>query len=502
MTLEIRLIEPPALKLVCETDNGRFALPTVRTHNPKIQLQILSSALRTLPNVNVEVLDMKILGDQENHYRTIDYGGMRIDCSRVGVDFSDLEQELRGVDVIGVSSTFTQTANIVTDFGRFVKRANPDCELIVGGFDTVNSERGGFYHKHGFDVVIPTDGEIALPNHIIKKYSLKHPLKGIPERFSLPLPDLEAVNYKLYTEVEDGQLPEGATLPIGYLVTSKGCNRFCDFCTVPNVNGRYRVMDLSEIDGLLRHYKEHGIFTLLHAESNTLARLRDRNSGRMQLVEMFRLMRDYGFAWEFFDGIEFGRLANDGKVDKELVNLLFNPEMQNGRLIGGYRAYIPLEDLAVVGRSRYEKLPKYKIQKDILKAIIDAGVNMLSFGIIMGYPNETTETLEKKRKELHSLKEWVGKVSNGQTQSLFILYVHSTFPGSSDYRRYANQLVYGIDEYPELFQLYTACKPSTSFSPLELTLKRRKLDYELNGAEINQYVERTGRPPIFQFLTK
>ena len=497
MPLEVKLIEPPALKLVYESDDERFAFPTVRTHNPKIQVQILSSAIRALPDVNVDVFDMKTLGKNETPYRTIDYEGKRIECSRIGADFSDLEEEIRGADVVCVTSIFTQTAGIVAEFGRFVKRVNPNVELIVGGFDTVTPEREKFYRKNGFDTVIATDGEIALPNHLISKYHLKQSLMDTPIRFSLPLPDLDRINYRGYTEVEDGRLPEGASLPIGYLVTSKGCNRSCDFCTVPDVNGKYRTMDLDEIDALLRHYRSYGISTLLHAESNTLARLRSGESGRMQLVYMFRLMRDYGFAWEFFDGIEFGLLANDGRVNEELVRLLFNPELKEGELVGGYRAYIPMEDLAVSGKSRYAKMPKYETQKDILRAIIDTGVDMLSFGVIIGYPNETAENLEQKRRELHDLKDWVGQVSNGRTNSLFILYIHSTFPGSLDYRRYKDQLVYGIEDYPELFQLYTACKPSASFSPLELTLKRRQLDYELNGAKINQEVERTGRPPMF-----
>jgi radical SAM superfamily enzyme YgiQ (UPF0313 family) len=510
MTIKIKLIEPPALKLLMRTAVGeQFNLPTLRTHYPKIQLQILSSALKVLPNADVEVIDMKTLGDKEELYKEISYGGSKIACLRVGAGFSDLESKISDADVIGISSPFTQAAQIVADLGRHIKKLNPHCELIVGGFDTVTKEREEFYLRNYFDLVIPVDGEVNLPNYLIKKYNLNSPLRSFPNdailvhekntaaKLSLPLPDLDSIDVKLFTETEDGKLPFGANLPIGYFVSSKGCDNSCGFCTIPQINGRYRIMSIEDIETLLLHYKKHGITTLLHSESNTLGRLRYGQEGRKQLFDMFRMMRELGFAWEFFDGIEFGLLSRQGSIDEELVSALFNPELKRERLVGGYRAYIPLEDFHSSATSRYKKLPDYETQIAVIRSIIHSSVKMLSFGAIIGYPEETAQSLERRGCEMLKLKEFVDKESGGQTSALFILYLHSTFPGTLDFARYRKDLAYDINKFPELFQLYTACKPSAGFSPLQLTLERRKGDYRLNGAEICRQMDKTGRPPYF-----
>lgn len=514
MSFEIKLIEPPALKIVCTTQDGeRFALPTVRTHHPKIQLQVLSTALRELDDANVDIVDMKTLGSEEVYYKTIKHDDLQFDCYRVGADFENVADIVAQSDVVGVTSPFTQNAQIVTDLAKFIRGKNPKTRLIVGGYDTNTTDRQEYYLQNGFDKVISRNGEVHFPEYIKSEFGTtskterreritvldddKRPAKEL----ILPLPNLDNVDLNSYIETEDGALPNGVSLPIGYFVSSRGCDRTCDFCTIWVTNkGNYEVMGAGDVEKLLRHYKNHGVTTLLHAESNLLTRLRYGTEGRRNLIETMKLMREYEFAWEFFDGIEFGRLVkDDGRTpDEELIDLLFNPEIKERKLIGGYRAYIPLEAGYEGRRQTFDKLRPYDVQKDIIKRIVESGVTQISSGLILGFPEDTNETLQESRTRYHELKELVEKTSNGRTETLFVFYVHQLFSGSVDFRKYGSTLTVDVNETPELYQLYTACKPTKEFSPTEVTLLRRQLDWEFNGSVVNEYSERTGRAPTLR----
>lgn len=511
MSLEVKLIEPPALKIVCTTQDGeKFALPTVRTHHPKVQLQILSTALRELNGVNVEIVDMKTLGNKEVRYKTIKHEGLEFECYRIGADFKDIAEIVKGSDIIGVTSPFTQNAQIVTDLAKFIRGIDTKTRLIVGGYDTNTIDRQQYYLQNGFDNVIPRDGEVHFPEFITSEFGINHRSKRIDQdivlgkikrparKLILPFPDLDNVDLESYIEIEDGALPKGASLPVGYFVSSRGCDRTCDFCTIWVTNkGNYEVMEVRDVEKLLEHYKDHGITTLLHAESNLLTRLKYGSKGRRNLIDTMKLMREYGFAWEFFDGIEFSRLVkDDGRTpDDELIDLLFKPEIREGKLVGGYRAYVPLEAGYEGRRQTFDKLRPYNVQKDIIRRIVETGVTQISSGIILGFPEDTNETLQESRKRYHELKDLIEKTSGGKTESLFVFYVHQLFSGSVDFRKYKNMLTVDVNENPELYQLYTACKPTKGFSSTEVTLLRRQLDWEFNDPVVNEYSERTGRAP-------
>lgn len=502
----ITLIEPPALGVrVTTKEEEKFALPTIRTHHPKLGIEVLAGALQNLP-CEVQVVDMKMLSAKESPYKIFEHDGLKYECSRVGASFEQIREVIEASDVIGISSPFTQAAGIIADLGIFIKQVNPKVRLVVGGYDTLTDDRQGFYLRNGFDHVIPSRGEIGFPRWISSQFNITLPdispacvLLDDPtrpaNRLILPLPDLSKVKYQSYVETEDGKLPDGASLPTEYFVSSRGCDNSCEFCTIWNSNhGDYEAMSVQDVGILLSYYKDHGITTLMHAESNTMTRLKYGNNGRQNLIDTMRMMRSYGFAWEFFDGIEFGRLLDgQGRVDEELVSLLFSPEILGNKLVGGYRAYIPVETVCT---EKFGKLPPAHSQNQVFESIIKSGVRQLSFGIILGFPDESHESIERIRKRVDELKALADRVSGGKTKSIFIFYVHSLFPGSIIYRRLHDTLTVDIAKHPEMFQLYTACKRSAEFSPSEITLLRRRLDREFNGDEVADYSERTGRAPV------
>jgi len=510
----ITLIDPPALKLVCTTKTGeRFTLPTVRTHFPKQQLLVLSSATRILP-CELNIVDMKMEGNEEVPYATFEQGGLRYECLRVGSSFGSVQRISESSDVVGITSPFTQQARIVTDLAKYIRKINPNIKLVVGGYDTVTDDRQNYYLNNGFDHVIPNEGEIKFPHWIASQFGLRLESKSPStntlydqrrpaKNLILPLPDLSNFDYKKYIEAEDGQLPDGARPPIGYFVSSRGCDRACEFCTIWSVNrGLYNVMTPDQVAVLLQHYKTHGVTTLLHAESNLLTRLRYGREGRKNLIDTIQLMREGGFAWEFFDGIEFGRLTDEkNNVDNELVKLLFSPRLSDGQLTGGYRAYVPLEAISEPRTKTFDKLKPIVVQNKIIQAIVETGVKQLSFGLIIGFPEETTRTVDETKRRADELRNLVYGASGGKTEVLFIYYVHSLFPGSLDYKKFRSALTVNIEKSPELFQLYTACKTSAGFSESEMTLLRRNLDREYNGNAVADYSERTGRAPTLHPVT-
>ncbi len=58
--------------------------------------------------------------------------------------------------------------------------------------------------------------------------------------------------------IEDGE--EGANNPVSaYVKISDGCDRFCSYCTIPYIRGRYRSYSLSDIQRVVQQHVERGV---------------------------------------------------------------------------------------------------------------------------------------------------------------------------------------------------------------------------------------------------
>jgi hypothetical protein len=311
---------------------------------------------------------------------------------------------------------------------------------------------------------------------------------ALPNFDLVPNPAFNLVDLSQYTESHEGPLPEAILTPLMYLETSRGCRQVCDFCSTPFTKGKYRYMNQSRIEEILQHYKRNGITSLLLCEDNILSRL-DFGMGRKAVIDWFKYMREQGFTWEFSNGVEIGKLATNGKIDKELIEILFGYE--NGS--GCYRSYIPLERVDV--DASYKKLKPFDIEMVILYKIVQQKVPLLNIGVIIGNPQETYESLKVTEERMKYIMDEIRETSGGKTTPYANIFLHIPIPGTNDHRRSYREgrLAFDINTNPELFNFYTSVIDGDTFSCFDITKLRREIALRLNGEDSMKIWENTGR---------
>jgi len=500
--MNISLIEVPESKITLNHDGKELVLSGVRTNYPKQSPLIVAGILRN--HADVKIIDMKIMyPTREELYKEFQYDKGIIRCYMLGASFDSINNEIEKSDIIGITSNFTRSSQIVMEFINHAKKINPGVKVIVGGSDA--TARPEHYLINGTDFVILGEGECSGPKLIeaLKNNRLIEEITGIAyktkniitlnrrplsDHFNIdhvPFPAFDLIKGYLseYNEAFEGKLPQGVNPPIGIIETSRGCTNICDFCATPNLRGGYRFMTTRRLEELLDHYKKNGINTLVIMEDNILARL-TKSRGRTSLIEMFTLLKEKGFAWEFGNGIEFCKLKKEGKIDEELISLLFRPgSLQNGKISGCYRALIPLETLQNHPEQAYAKLRPLNEEMQIIRSIIGTGLKRITFGIVIGRYNGNPNDLHIIEKEAESI---IKICEDAKVQSYFALYIYVPTPGSSGYNQMKDFCLYSIVEYPELYQFWTSPFKTNAYSPKELTLAKLKLEQKINGVKIDR----------------
>ncbi len=480
------IVEGPAVGLKQEHSN----LAAVRTNHPKIsQLTLAAIIEREFPSYQVELIDLKAKNPaKEIKIKEIGYGDQRVEVYGVGEEFATIEKKIQQAGVIILTNNFTQEAGILGDFITFCKEVNPQGKVLVGGSDasikTKEVNRQEYFLSRGADYVAPLgDGELLLPRVLQGEFiSGKEFLTDFNRVPDLPL---HLVDLKQYTESPEGPLPPGIKPPLLYVETSRGCRQSCDFCSTPFTKGQYRYWSTERIKQALRYYKDAGINTLLLCEDNILSRL-DYPSGRKDILDWFRYMREENFCWEFANGVEIGKLADNNRPDQELIEHLFKYEGTTGC----YRCYVPLER---VDKVAYRKLRPYDQEKEIIAFIIQQGTPLLNFGVIIGSPSETVESLLVTEVKMREIMDQTKQQSSGKTLPYANVFVHIPIPGTNDFRKFQKRLIVDINEHPELFNFSTSVIAGEALSCYDVTKRRKELAIKLNGEEAVEIWEKVGK---------
>ncbi|MAG19833.1 hypothetical protein CL618_00155 [archaeon] len=498
-------IELPSLHLLWKRDNEEGVVSSViRTNYPKPGLTSIPSIVQQTGLCDVEAVDMKIR-DQDTivPYREFQYGDGIMVASRMGVPFEKLEETLLNTDILGLSINPTSWANIAKDFMQYAKDVNPDIKIVIGGNEA--TFRPETYLRDGLaDIAMLGEAEISLPNLIqsLREKSDLRSVKGIaynevgevirtgmpdkPSMEDVPLPALDILKDDISlwtTPIESFPLPEGVDTPIGFTFFTRGCYQSCDYCTSPRKMGKFRFNSLERIAEELDHFKEHGI-TTLNVWDDSLTSVMypgalGREEGRRYLIDLAQLIRDKGFAYEFSQGVVIKDLWDKerNQPDFELINTLYSNEIRDGKFVGCYGEYFPTEFLQVENpHDRCEKLEDFEVEKEILKAILNAGTKFFTYSSIMGSNEDSPENFEFAKKRMAELKELI-KTNGGR--SLATPFIYTSFPGTKLWDKEEMNLEYSIDEFPELYQLNVATQKTEHFKPHELVLAKEDLEEEL-----------------------
>ncbi len=505
--INLKLIEVPTTSL--KINGERLGTDRVKTPVPTqpVLLPSLESGLEKMGyDVESEIINMKLGDSREVRTGTIDLGGLQLEKYVLGVPFESIEGSLREADVIGLTSNFTYSARVVSDFIKYARKVNSKLKILVGGADA--SVRQDFYLNSGANAVIRGEGEKNGPLVIdalmngndlenIARVAFKRngrvikTTRGIGDEFvvmdNLPLPRLDKIDVSNYTDTGEGPLVQGAHTPLWAYETSRGCRQACHFCTTPLLKPGYRKMSLSKISEYFDHIKKTGVRTIISNEDNPLSRMHnlgfERNTqGREEVLRYAELIKETGLPFEWSNGLELGKLADEnGAPDTELINSLFyHQKNEDETFRGTFRCYIPLESLTDKGIGQLRKLRSYETEKEILRDIANTKVPMLNFGVMVGHPSETLETLSKTEERCFEIKQTIHKISP-HTGLYFNFFMFTPLPGTPDFKRYQNRMIADINNQPELWNFYVSCINGDYFSSKDMTLARRDLSKRVNG---------------------
>lgn len=484
---------------------------TERPLNPKSAMATLATGIRmyTRPmgfNCDIEIIDGQI-GGGRTWYKSINYGPEVLDCYRLGRPYESLEDKIREGDVHGITSNYTNSAQIVADLAKFIKRVSPKGLVVIGGTDA--TARPEYYLNNGADLVVKGEGEYvfarilqawasgtdpaAVPNVCAKGFIVPKTADGAPiidmdalEPMSLDLiPDLG-----LYTDTAEGPPPKGVEPNFICFETSRGCYWSCSFCTAPS-RGRYRFMSSRTVEKHFRYFRERGIKTIVFQEDNPLSRVQQTGSGRLlhdqgreEVIEIFKLAREYGFAWEFANGIEFCKFWKGSGLDHELMDALLSSHRENGRWVGCYRVQIPLDNLNLEAKSRFPKLLSFDQQVDILAAMLtDYGVIHQTYDLFIGYPEHDMDVLDRFTAGCLRIKETLRRLRS-DFQPYFNVFNLALLPGARDFDTLRHLLAFDVDQDPEVIAIFLSAIDTKHFSYYEIFNQRVAMTNLLNDPEL------------------
>jgi|SRR3989344_1031226 len=502
MVKKFTLFETPGSILMRKSNEELIG--EVLTDFPKHPQMMVAASLRN--DLDVDLIDIKSLSKGRlEPYGEFNYGDDILIKLRVGASFSSVKNKIEESDFIGITSNYTYESNIVRDFVKYIRNVNPESKILIGGSDA--TERPDYHLSNGVDVVMKGKSEFTV-SHVIKALIdtkslnevpgiyymnngyLKENLKrGIEKISDLPLPALDLGKIYRWSQATEGGLPQGVSKKVGVLETSRGCNEACPFCATTFQIGLFKGMSLEQIVKNIEHLKKYNIETVVIIDDNILYRVKNKYgglNGRNDLIKMFDYMYREGFAWTFYNGIQFGLLENGGGIDTKLIDSMFqnNNETRkpNERYIGAFRAYIPAERLIEEEIKKFKKLKPFEIQNTIIKEIAFKKPAALNIGFIIGYPQDSHDSLAQMKKRGDEIREIINKSSNSKTLPYFIPFCLIPIPGTPDYRSaLKNQrFAYNINEHPELMNGYASILNGYHFSAEEITKRRYILAGELN----------------------
>ncbi|MBN1358792.1 radical SAM protein [Candidatus Bathyarchaeota archaeon] len=268
----------------------------------------------------------------EKHNYNVDV----IDCHVLGLSYEDFRSEIakRKPDIVGLSST-TLTYKTALKLAEIAKEELPECLVLIGGPHVTFWDDEALEESSALDVIVRKEGEYTLLELVQKveagesfddvlgiTYRKNGKIVRTPDRpyiedlDSLPFPARHLWPIERLRKFED----------MFYLIASRGCVFWCEFCATVRMHGRkFRMRSPKNIaDELEFLYKTYGVtnftfcddaFTVEPARIEELCRLiMERNltikwncGTRVDMLtrELLVKMRDAGCI-SVWSGVESG----------------------------------------------------------------------------------------------------------------------------------------------------------------------------------------------------
>lgn len=217
---------------------------------------------------------------------------VRILCETKTVEINDqlILEAAATCDVVGFSAT-TPTFERTSVTAKLVKQCYPDICVALGGYHGTMMHEYILDHHLQFDVVVRGEGEESFAEYLLRYASnqLGAPISGVsyrfeqkniigPERTLLPnlrdlVPALELLPPRsefplFYNHISNSYVTKGS------LVSSRGCHKKCEFCSINKFYGGSRLRFHSEeqiLEDVKRLVSEFGVGAIHFCDDNFLS---------------------------------------------------------------------------------------------------------------------------------------------------------------------------------------------------------------------------------------
>ena len=477
-SIKVTLVQHPTVALkVWGFNNGEFEdfadsgvyLGNVYRRIIPASLCRLASLMERYLTATVDILDLRVMDpNREEVYKTLDWEGYTVETRRVGASFSLADQAISESDWIGLSSHFTFESAVVSDLIAHARKVKPSIKIMVGGADV--SARPQDYLAFGADIAFVGDFNPEAFTEQQTKPRIVGPHRQTFE--DLIAPSIGKLEHLMeYRDSHDGKVPDGVPFPIGFIYFTRGCPRECDFCESRKT--KYEVLELEQATEMLQHYLAAGIKTLNLSDDNLLLQAATPH-GRARLLALLSVMKKMGFAWEFPNGLEVGRLLKADHLDDELMEALFSHTVDDrtGAITGAYRVYVPVETFD--RRDHYRKLKPLQDQNRIIAGLAGAGLPEIDFGVVLP-PDADRETFRRTKEGYLQIKNIM--TAQGNTKARYAVF--HLIP-IAQFRTMKTK--YSVEKFPEGWNFYFPVYDGSTFSARQLFEERlrliREIDYQ------------------------
>ncbi len=219
--------------------------------NPK------SKALDALPIPPLGILYLAAYA-RENGFGNIKI----IDDNRERLPIATLEEEIKKSDILGLTGTTSQFVN-ACELGQIARKHG--VLTVYGGVHAT-------FNSSPMDITVKGEGEVAFLDILkgSRKPTYEYPF--IKDLDSLPFPARELIPIKEYPTRELKRFDGAYT----HLMTGRGCNSKCIFCSSPEMWKYPRLMSAKRVfQEMMEVYNKYG-FKNIHFQDDTFTLSRER----------------------------------------------------------------------------------------------------------------------------------------------------------------------------------------------------------------------------------
>ncbi|MCP4346397.1 MAG: radical SAM protein [Desulfobacterales bacterium] len=418
---KIGLVELPYMRLYDSQKNNWMSSREI--HDPLSSKQVLIPSLED-GGFDVHLVNLE-KGNELVELGNIEWRGKELTKAYYGRKITDLDYE--EYDCWGITVNLSIKREVACMLIKHL--AAGDKPIVVGGSDAITNPE--IYIRAGADaVVLDKSGAVNcsvidyvlgnFPIHELGKVILADGTRApakikvmSPEEW--PLPSLEIAKGCMggmgYMAKE--------LLPMASLIPDIGCDRNCDFCQTPSYKLGYKSMSPDRILQWVEIQKKAGAKSISFESDQFLGRLL-RPEGRNDIFKIMKGMRELELPIIWMNGLEIRKLTlgysenNDLRFDNELIDAIFKWDGKTGT----YFTYIAGER-PVVGRENYQKLLPWQEHLKMMRTIVQTGTPFIGYGVIIGFPDESHDTLSSLEDALHELHHELMSINSSLKLMIF-----------------------------------------------------------------------------------